>query len=355
MSTRSFQFFNRYVIRLAPASILILIAVAAVPHQMRTADFTLKARVLEAMENGPVVVEATRIYGGKEPLKIHVPVGGDCFVVDRQPRWHWESVIRSSSYIGTLYGLETLAVGERLTALQFVHQDYSAIPPGKVNLRIRWPIYEPGELGKLIAVPVNDIVVEVNRATPENLAALGSRFEKELKRADLTSQCANYIADCLIRTRHKELSKVAIKVFDCPIGVSYLKHQLLGQIRLWFPDPREANEFILRHVIRPDALRPLMPFGFRQWDDHRFTDEQVQLLRETLNPWVRMLTSVTFPKQCPEKWKADLLAEMGRLAELPAAVENLRLLDHPQFAVREKATVRLVRWKTWSSRRFVFI
>lgn len=372
MASNPFRFLQRHRTRLLLTCALVLtVCIAAGPLPRRNAaDFTLQARVLEALENGPVVIEATGGYQGKEPLEIFSMAGDDGFYVDWQLKWRPDEALRPFSHAGCPYGQQTLLPGKPRTAVKFVHQDYSAIPPGRVTLHVRWSVYEPGKFGKetphleqlledprrvfregfrklgpmnfafgkLIANLETTVLVDVHPATPANLAALRNRFEKELDRPDITQERVKYITECVTHTPHKELVSVALKLFDYPDVHCW---PLIQKIHQSHPDPREANEFLLRYAIHPDSLRPLIPFHHNQWDEKSFNDAQIQSLRSAKNPWVRLATLATFPKQCPAKWKADLLAELGNLPELPAAVDEVRKLDHANFQAREEATRRL--------------
>src|SRR5262245_42086000 len=110
----------------------------------KDALFVLKADCLLAVEDGPVAVRVTLQYQGQKPIAIYGQWVEKRSKIQPPKGWKMNEFGRAGSFSGPTEGASSLWPREKITEIHYLHHDYAKIVGGKVQLRIEWPIHEPG-------------------------------------------------------------------------------------------------------------------------------------------------------------------------------------------------------------------
>jgi hypothetical protein len=317
----------------------------------RASDLALRAEVLEAMENGPLVVRVTLMNRSPQPVRMNWENFDSNAFYEAAPGWTQVRLSVSFS-TGIARGMRELPSGAEFSQVLQVHKDYQKIPAGSYSVRVWWLVYEePAGKGaggdvknlKLLAEPSEVLEVDVPAATPERLAALRGRMEEGLRRHEGIYGNEGIVQADILATRHHALAPIIWKMikeqrtegnnFDCI--------RFLAECPEIYPD---LDARLARLAADPTWPAPCDVFGWwTQFKVHLPVDAW-RTLTEADSVWTRALTYVSFPERCEDSWKEALRRDLrAASAPLPAAEFGRLLagLDSEDFEEREKASERL--------------
>ncbi len=306
--------------------------------------FVIEARVVEALEGGPVVVEARGAYRGTEPIKVWRDWRrARC----RHPQaWElfWEIRVRLGSY---LRGIGHLRPGDEWSETFYLHHDYSTVPAGEAQAEVYWSVWEPKQTKKgLIARPSVPVTINVLPATEERLASLRERLERELDGPDRPQDQANHVGRTILHTRHRALVPLAFRLFRSESLENPSPSSMVPLIYHSLRDAEEGHTEFVRHLTGDNPRR--YPVIFDHWRSNKVSlpDKFTDRLKTCGNPWIRAMTYVTFPKGCDREWTESLLGELRDAPGKDFFERVNRLiddLDDDRFEVRQRATEELTR------------
>jgi hypothetical protein len=325
----------------------------------RAADFTLKTETVEALEGGPVVLRVRLTYQGEErvevnplsltslpPVYVEAPKGWKkCKVEPGTMTWkRLEAHIISGDSGVDAINYQTIKRGDTFSVTTFVHEEFSRIPSGRVTVKVIWKVDVRGKNRPLeVATP---LVLDVRPATKENLAALRKRIEAALVRPGLRANDKWELSQWICHTRHPALLPPALRMIASGDG-AYSLDSLIDFCYSLDNIPPEVHERFLELLDNPAWRGRLTLFQDWEFSHVALPPQQFRKLLESKNIWTRVLTAVTFPRQCDKAWTVTLTRDLHELSQaLPSAqfARLLRDLDNDAFAVREKAMAQLARY-----------
>jgi hypothetical protein len=370
--------------------------------------FTIHLDVEFALENGPVVYRIRLRNRTAEPRDCIRHTHNSPVRFTRTPDWIDKPSPDSwSMSISGRYGPyeEKVEGGKSTTELVAVQNGYQHIPPGRVTVELEWDVVG-SESRSWNAVkrswgasderpehrePVRGHqIIEVQPATPENIARVKDKLEQYLREAPAGTRPLREVIECLAGSRHPEFVPLMIRAVQLCDG--YECRKLLDTVYDSFSDPTtgferlfpllEAGDPSSRYVLdywhiqafyfvvhqRELAALADLKAGKREvhnghdwtafswrhlenvqqlWNycrthsNSRLTLEQHARIQTLKNVWVRALYWQLFPEWCSPFWVLRLYADLKRTI-LPLdekEVETVcRGLVHDRHAVRERAT-----------------
>lgn len=307
-------------------------------------DFTLKAETIEALEGGPVVLNATLSYHGKETVSVESDSLSWSRVHVRAPK-EWKHIV-VPFILGDGSGLvevnyRTLKRGDRFSVTAFVHDGFSRIPSGRASVKVIWNVNLRGKSRSLEVA--TSLELDVRPATKESLAGLRKRIETTLVRPNLQATDKQQLSQWILGTRHSALLPPVLRMIVSEDD-AYPLDRLLDFCYSLDNISQEVHARLLKLADTP-AWRGRIPL-FQVWENRRVAlpHQQFQKLLESKSIWTRVLTAVTFPRQCDKAWTAALVRDLHDLSQpLPSDqfARLLRDLDNDTFAVRKSATTQL--------------
>ena len=334
---------------MAALSSLCLWAICAAPGcDQPNTDFVLKAKVVEALEDGPLVIQATLSYGGCGPARIFWRWGGDNARVEVPDAWEFRRRPQILTYDGCKVGPLELSPGDQRVEIYRLHERYSGIGYGKMSVTLVWDVRapgKPGEPGARIAKVSFPLEIDIPPATPERLAALRNRMEEQLRTPDLSREERSSLIIDIICTRHHALAPVAWKIIEFPQKLDWLSEliRFVSECPEQYPD-LEAR--LAQMAAKPGWAGA--PDAFSFWSERKqpVAPDAWKTLTEAESVWTRSLTYVIFPKRCAKEWKETLFHDLRDQSQPPPSPQFDRLLadlDSDDFDVRERASARLAR------------
>ena len=311
-------------------------------HRPGSDDFSLCGEVIDAMEGGPVVVKVTLLYRGAEEVKIRLSTVSHNAAVVVPSKWEFHLVVQA--VMGTSRATRTLRPGDTLSEVFRLHHRYSNIEPGKITLRVAWPIHGPCPDGTLIASPALDLAVEIPPATPTRVAALCRRMEARFHDRATSEFDNQNMARDIITTHHSGLAPLAWQMIERP-NATYDVAGLIDFVAERADSPDEVDSRLVQLVNDPNWDEKWAVYRF--WKG-RGTDLSPVVWQSltAASLWTRAFTYVTFPRRCGKEWKDALLQDL-RDQSKPLASDQfhhlLADLDDDDFDIREKASGRLAR------------
>jgi hypothetical protein len=290
---------------------LLLVAMLTVPLSETietTKSLELKARVVEAFELGPVIVDVSVTNRGNKALfleKHRWPAS--CLITpDSWLPWYRQSRLLCAG-VGTRI-VETLLPGETLTE----RHSLSYATPGQYSITAVWPSWSlreerPGHTGEVqhFAVPQVKFDVVVKPATAQNRAAFAKRLEAEFAALpsprEKDGQQSRYrydparkpdafgdLCEKVTHGSHRELFSLALRLYDrCRPDRRFgnrMRRELVSAI--FASNPRAAHRFFVdRMIASPPAD---LHFIFSMWSASRelLADIGPNYLRSALSPEV---------------------------------------------------------------------
>jgi hypothetical protein len=266
---------------------LLLAAVLPAADPIETArGLDLRVTVVEAVEDGPIILDVSLTNRGPQPLAVGRYEGKDCEIV---PPAAWLS---DRFQLGCGYRMPVgaeLKPGETWTERHAIHAEWlGRFPAGPAPVTVSWPLDSArqfdGSGSRRIATPTRTVVVTVAPATPATLAAVARRVEADLAalpRARPAGADSREWADRVDRaaarvwsTRHPELVPVALKFLDwCPVGPDWVtddtRHVRRSLVWTVFgADPATAHRlFVDRLTAKSPPADPAAEFEV--WADAR--------------------------------------------------------------------------------------
>ncbi len=309
-------------------------------------EFTLRAEVVEALEDGPLVVKATLCYHGNQPAEVYWKYWNANANIEIPQNWKARSIVRL--LIGASEGRRRLAPGAEITESLRIHNEYSGIVSGKAILTVRWNVYAAGkgaEPGNLIAELSVPLEIDIPPATPERLAALRERMEEQLRRRDLSERDRRTVANDILDTQHHALAPVAWEMIGTPGRIDPTD----GLIRFVAECSEDLPDLDVRLAkLAADPKWPATRDGLNYLQNRKtdLSPTAWKTLTEADSVWTRALVYRFFPERCDKDWKAALLQELRTQTQPPPASQFNRLLadlDDDDFNVREQASAQLTR------------
>ena len=140
---------TRHLLLLGLLAVALAATVGQASYCEAAADsFSISAKVLEAVEDGPVIVKLTLVYHGREPVTIQYSDLGPAILVTAPGTWeprNGEEIGAITTYTELLAAVSLSTNGEisaevPLHQARPLRQSFSRIPAGKATLKITWPI-----------------------------------------------------------------------------------------------------------------------------------------------------------------------------------------------------------------------
>ncbi len=148
----------------------------------------------------------------------------------------------------------------------------------------------------------------------------------------------------LLKTQRNELCPVAIAMLDIAPDGDALRFSL-DYLRNCTGSADTINQLIVNELVKAPLLSSKV---FKYWKDSVIsppTSGQIRDLLNSPNIWMRMLASTAFPSCVAKTTKELITRDLVEAVAPHSSVEFLELiaqLDDDRFAIREKATRRLI-------------
>jgi len=248
---------------------------------------------------------------------------------------------------GITHGQVELAPSDTRVELLYIHHNYGAIPPGPVELTVRWDVYEKNAKNEhlLIASPMKAIRLNIPPATAENLTHLSDQFAERVKNARNKEDALRHIRNSLLFTKHAELLPL------CLLGVQsstsdFDAKQFINRIYDLSPSVENGHQYCIDFISESGPEQALQVFAnWANWRHVDLTDAQIGRLIRHPNHMVRSLAYAAFPDRCDVLWVASLEAEWvvqtSPLTESDYA-NFATSLNSNSFRKREAATKSLI-------------
>jgi hypothetical protein len=345
------------------------------PKEPPDPRFSIHAKVVEALEGGPLVLLVTLDYKGNKEIVIRSANWWNNSHVEPQAKWRYRIV--GALHIGQPYGRRKLSPGDQLCEVHYLHHQYCDIAQGKVSFEVTWRIVEPGEEGKEIACPTERLEADVLPLTEARLRALCQCLETKLEQAPATGEerrkrvreVVNYLRDM----NRAGLTPVLWRLIESFADVAPIS-DYLPLLYDAAQDKRSVNRRLVKLASnpeypefgsifsywrrqpvpgKPDPEDEKLAKRFCNFDPPGAAPETVTLSAEEIAPllqsdnlWIRVWTHVTFPVHTNKEWTERLFRDLRESQQpLPEKVfaRLLSDLDNDDFAVRQRATEELQR------------
>ena len=216
-----------------------------------------------------------------------------------------------------------LAPGAELSETLVVHHDYGNITAGKVTVQVKWPVHAPStdglNPGPLIARLSTSLEIDIPAATPERLAALRKRMEKQLRQPDLSDWDRRQLGKDILDTRHHALAPVAWQLIESP-GPFDLTRDLIEFVSECPDDSRDLDLRVAKLAADPNWLGTGDAFDFWCRRKTDLSPEAWKTLTEAESVWTRTLTYVVFAPRLYQGMEGITLPESPRSVEAAAIV-----------------------------------
>lgn len=201
---------------------IIALSVQAAQIEQNNKNLELSLHVIEAFENGPVILDVTLTNRGMKRLMVRKYSFIQHSSIVTPAEWNAWAPARYGC-AGTL-GDQVLEPGTRLTERHILHHEFvSGFPAGEYRVTVNWALMGPPMANEvawhILARLKKTFPVTISPATPANRYALAARLEAEFKslppgaRGDFEDPLWN-LRDKLMGARHKELMPLAVKMLD---------------------------------------------------------------------------------------------------------------------------------------------
>jgi hypothetical protein len=280
--------------------------------------FSLKARVVESLAGGPLVIELTLINSGTEPITIAsfgIPLEQQRRIGVVAPNTWKSRPAALNGRLGTI-GAHEMKPGDQLSELIYVHHRYDEVPAGKAILQCQWRIFGALDLERLemphLASPAVEFHLEIPAATPERVAAIHKRISASLERKDLTYNDEMSLVNEIVWTKHDALLPAAFQLLS-ERGVTRSWSELRPFLYEWSRKSDDVHRQLIDYLCLQGAGIDSRFFDY--WRKHKIAlpEQDVRRLLEAKNPWMRAYTYLTFPKSCPQGTRALLLKESDEI------------------------------------------
>lgn len=246
-------------------------SVDKVDRRQVNADFSLSAEVLDAMENGPLVVRVSLHYTGKQLIDLHDWAWSPEARLEVPDGWIDVCRPRPMVIFGSADGsIHSLKPGERWTETHYLR--YRRIPPGKARVKVSWEVRDyratisyDAKVGryerKVIARPSATIHVDIPRATPENLRAFAGRLREELSRPHLSKEQFDHIVNLVLDADHEAFVPLLLQLFWSP-WEDVPRYYFLEQLYRTSATPRKAHALLLAGLLADYPAQAVRAFYF---------------------------------------------------------------------------------------------
>jgi hypothetical protein len=314
----------------------------------KESDFVLHAELREALEGGPLVIEATLLYQGAQERKVDQPSSGSNIGLDVPAGWEYVVNVRGVPH-GPRRVVWTIRPGERRTTLLFLHHNYPNAPSGKATLQVRWVLNEADNQPLVSPAPAT-LTIDIPRATDERVRALCQRLEDKLARntgtQDEQKKVIREVINYLLYTKHAGLAPVAWRLIETGSG-GYPIDDFLQRVYDAAEQKGAVNRRLVKLASDPDYHRLGDIFWYWRREEVAVSPEEMAPLLRSENLWTKALTYATFGDRCGKEWIERLLRDFREAHEpVPAELFGRLVagLDDEDFAAREKATGELRRY-----------
>jgi hypothetical protein len=328
---------------------LTLVSCLLLPHEQppippRTRDFEIRAEPITVMDGGPFIVKVTFTYRGSEPLSIQKDFPSKSVWCEVPHHWRFQVRVRGGNGLRST-GAFTLNPGDSESETLYLHHMYANITKGKAKLRLTWPIYEPGENGQLLARPSMTLALDIPPADAAHLALLRKKLEQIVNRRDFSEKDWWNVNNHLRYTKHDALAPVVWRMIEKPLPYGNAP-QLIALLHGLTEPPRHGVNSRFVDLISSQGWEPATLI-FDYWRSERIVLPAAEFDKLVHSKYVstRLLTYITFPRQCDKAWTAGLIEELRNLTRPVPPAEFSRLLrglDDDNFAVRQKTSNHLV-------------
>ena len=260
---------------------------------------------------GPIPLEIKVTYEGNKEVEV-ISLDGIFLDLSFQTPLSWES--RAKVVLQTFHGrlpVVTLTKGKSMYRLIYLHDFFSKVTPGKVELPITLRIWPEAGAAKEPVVLSSTVVLDIMKANPKGLesriktiASQISGEEKPEKRLELYRSLANLSHPDLIPVFLQALSDRKVRDFH-----SIARNRLVGLCETdgnWQP----IAKYLIVHGDRADE------YFFTFWHQKRgkLSAEQINELSNSSNLWIRLYTVKLYGKH---------EEATGLIASLEAEIEEL--------------------------------
>jgi hypothetical protein len=262
-------------------AVLSIAAVTILDLQASNRGYDLNVQVVEALEGGPVILDATLTSRRDRVVTLSRTTrsASRC----RAPE-SWLNLLQFQCG-GTERRPIDLEPGESLTERHLLHVDFaSKFPAGKHSITVFWPLRIP-QTGELRALPFKTVEVTILPATPKNLAEFEHRLNMALDSIPADDNLVPRLRDLydrVVQTPHKSLVPFELKLLD--------KYLVVGNggglvETIFRAEPKQAHDiFINRLLAKNQSGYPAVVFDV--WSSARF-ESQLIVDRER---WSQILT-----------------------------------------------------------------
>jgi len=309
--------------RYSLGGLVAVIALSTLPtNALRAADFSVNAELVEALENGPVIVKLELTYKGRVPVKVDDATWWPGILSSAAAGSGWKEPEKIP--LGGNGGMlrRVLRPGEKVIDLAYIHHAYASIPAGKASLVLYFPMRPvKGHLSTPAHYTLDQrrdmglsttLDVQVQTATDDRLAALRQRLEKIIEKPDVSPEAERGVVNTVLWARHPELAPVALRLMRTRGGGHIVLRPFVYELsRKW----KGVHGSLIKHLRDYGDKEDWRFFAYWKRNRVQLPKVEILLLLQNTDLWFRARTYAAFPEQCPSTTHKVLLDEAARLSE----------------------------------------
>jgi hypothetical protein len=308
--------------------------------------------VLEAYENGPVIIKIDMHYKGTKNLKTNAFFSYENRRLDvelmRIPTWKqrqlrdpglvFHSILRKS------VSSETINPGWHFSKVYYLHHDYSHIPEGQTTIYFRVKIYapyqdplptastkeKPGASRNnrfLIAMPQSKVNIFVKKATDGQLEQMKTEIERELLNDAVQPQngpafeklmaCSNRLS----WIEREDFANIALKVLASPLAQYENGTAFRPYIYYWSVRSESVRKQLVKYLCRSGTRDDTIFIENWAEDKVPIPAEEIKQLHDANNLWIKASSYYLIPFE--DRPQLDhLFKEVDQLREYLKRVED---------------------------------
>lgn len=332
--------------------------------------FRVRAEVIIAIEDGPVILKITSTYLGVRPLVLDGRT--DCHTAIRTVSSPGTFQVRQGYRVGEQY-LRRIQPGDEIVDIVHLRQnsDPGHFPAGSFQWEVVWWAYRAKDKGEKavefngkesyftrelrerlarkltsVEVPLKITVIRANEnSTQENIRFLRSLLEKRDKSSDdleILYQHVNW-------NRRPAYQSIAFALLRMP-EYNKLQKEIVTGILHSEATTSVKTDLMIKYLTTedPTVVVPVFQFWFRASNRDELTKQDYGALASARSPWVRMCLYLFAADKCDSKWVEELLREVGSVYKpIPRQQiqQTLKDLDSDSFKTRQDATKKLIQFR----------
>lgn len=278
---------------------------------MESFSLNVSSQSNEVPFEGPIPLELTITYEGKDEITI---LSEQFIEVEFEPPSGW--ALREKSSLRNLNGwlpTVTLTTGQSLSPVVYIHDYFSSITAGKIQLPVTVKIWRKAEDAKEPIVLREVCEFTVMEPDPVGFAERIAEIHRQIrsqqsgeKRLELYQSLASLSHDDLIPTFLDSLLDPAMLMF----------HSTARRRLVELADTDEKRQPLINHLASHGGRYDGEFFRLWQEGQVRLSDEEVAQVCESSSVWTRLFCLEHYREQYNRKGLIDSLeAELGELTE----------------------------------------